>query len=620
MCGLVGIAALNAIQKREWLEVGRDLLIHRGPDDSGTYWSDDGRIGLGHRRLSILDLSPAGRQPMRHLQKDIVIVLNGEIYNHKELRRELIRLGEKFKSTSDTEVVLAGYNQWGPGVIDRIEGMYAFALYDGRQKKLYLVRDRAGEKPLFYHQDGGVIRFASELKALLADQTLPRHINPTALDCYLATGYVPSPLCILSGFKKLEAGHYLEFDLNNGNLQDQKYWSLPEYDDMHPPDDLETLTDELEELVDIAVNRQLVADVPVGLLLSGGVDSSLITAFAARKHPGIKTFTVGFRDHVEYDETKHAAAVANYYGTEHKVLQANRVDVNILERLVRNYDEPLIDSSMIPTSLLCEQIAQHCKVAIGGDGGDELFGGYYSASRMVWLQNQGRTIPKHIRSAGGAIADCWLPLGTKGRTFLSQLASLDQSNLPIFYAKFDLASRKRLMRSYPAWGFVAEQIMRARIPDSSEGLQRVTRYDFSNYLVDDILVKVDRASMTHSLEMRAPFLDRRVMEFAFQRVPSGYKATANDRKIILRKLAKRLLPPDFDSERKQGFSIPLANWLRNGDWRKYFEAVLFDAHLPYNRKYIDFLFSGIDRGRKLGEHLFGLVLLELWCREYHVQT
>ena len=311
MCGIVGIASKTTQSQRAWLAIGRDAMTHRGPDDAGEWWSKDGRVGLAQRRLSIIDLSPAGHQPMHDGTGALSIVFNGEIYNFAELRGQLVAKGHGFKSHSDTEVILAAYREWGTDCLSRLNGMFAFALYDARQQTVLLARDRAGEKPLFYHQANGVLRFASELKALLADPALPRRIDPEALDCYLAMGYVPGERCILQGFNKLPPAHALHFDLRVGTAKVWRYWQLPELNAAMPQGPLDeiALLDELEFLLADAVRRQLVADVPVGVLLSGGVDSSLITAMAVRASNQVQTFTIGFPGHGKLDETAHALSL-----------------------------------------------------------------------------------------------------------------------------------------------------------------------------------------------------------------------------------------------------------------------------------------------------------------------
>jgi asparagine synthase (glutamine-hydrolysing) len=597
-------------------------MAHRGPDDAGEWWSSDGRVGLAHRRLSIIDLSPAGHQPMHDMAGALSIVFNGEIYNFGELRSQLIALGHSFRSHSDTEVILCAYRQWGTNCLAHLNGMFAFALFDARQQTLFLARDRAGEKPLFYHQANGVLRFASELKALLADAALPRSIDLGALDCYLAMGYVPGERCMLQGFNKLPPAHALLFDLQTGQAKVWRYWHLPEPEAGSPDSTGEAaLLDELECLLEDVVRRQMVADVPVGVLLSGGVDSSLITAMAVRASSQVQTFTIGFPNHGKLDETEHARLIARHFGTRHTELMAEPPTADLLSRLACQFDEPMVDSSMIPTFLVSQLVRQHCAVALGGDGGDELFGGYGHYSRLLWMQEKLGPIPRPLRKGIALAAKHFLSDGFAGsnvRTWLMALGQELQLGLPQIATCFDGVTRQNLMSGYPGYGLMAEGVYLDNVPVHPDLLQRATRMDFANYLAEDILVKVDRASMLNSLEVRAPLLDYRLIEFAFGKVPSQLKATAHDKKILLKRLTGRVLPPEFDRQRKQGFSIPLAEWLKGGPFRALFHEVLRDPQCSFDAQTVENLLRGQDRGRCNGERLFALVLFELWRREYGV--
>jgi asparagine synthase (glutamine-hydrolysing) len=617
MCGIVGIASHAPVGNRAWLAAGRDAMAHRGPDDSGEWWSPDGRVGLGHRRLAIIDLTAAGHQPMHDSSGMLTIVFNGEIYNFLDLKRELQNKGVSFSSHSDTEVILAAYREWGAECIGRLNGMFAFALHDSQRQTVLLARDRAGEKPLFYHHAGGTLRFASELKGLLADPDLPRQIAPESLDCFLTLGNIPGERCILRGFSKLRAAHALLFDIQSGGAEVRRYWAPPELAASGPVDEA-ALLDEVEGLLEDSVRRQLVADVPVGVLLSGGVDSSLITAMACRTAAKLKTFTIRFPGHGGLDETAHARLIARHFGTEHIELEAEPTTADLLPKLARQFDEPMLDSSMIPTYLVCQLVRQHCTVALGGDGGDELFGGYSGYDRMLWMRSRLGGIPAPLRSLISTSAERWLPVGLKGRNWLHGLGADLERGLPLIGGVFTRTPRKRLMSQHAGWSLVAESILEQQVPAQADLLQRATRMDFAHYLAEDILVKVDRASMLTSLEVRAPFLDYRLVEFAFGKVPSHLKTTVHDRKILLKRLAARVLPPEFDRQRKQGFSIPLASWLKGGAFRELFEEVLSAPDLAFDRRTVRGLLRGQDRGRGNGERLFALVLFELWRREYRV--
>lgn len=618
MCGIVGIASNTPQTQRAWLVIGRDSMTHRGPDDVGEWWSDDGRVGLAQRRLSIIDLSPAGHQPMHDASGALSIVFNGEIYNFVDLRDELIAKGHGFRSYSDTEVILAAYREWGTDCLSRFNGMFAFALYDARQQKVFIARDRAGEKPLFYHQVSGVLRFASELKALLADTTLDRRIDSESLDCYLAMGYVPGARCMLKGFNKLPPAHALLFDTKTGQSKLWRYWQLPDLAvDKGSVDEAELLK-ELESLLEDSVRHQMIADVPVGVLLSGGVDSSLITAMAVRMSSQVQTFTIGFPGLGKLDETEHARLIARHFGTRHTELMAEEATADLLPRLARQFDEPMVDSSIIPTFLVSQLVRQYCTVALGGDGGDELFGGYGHYSRLLWLEKMFGSIPISLRTLISGTSEYLFPVGFKGRNWLKGLGVDLKNGLPLIASYFDAATRQRLMSVYPDWRLVAEGIVKGLVPVNPDLLQRATRMDFANYLAEDILVKVDRASMLNSLEVRAPFLDYRLIEFAFRKVPSHLKATVVDKKILLKRLTARLLPPEFDRLRKQGFSIPLVEWLKNGEFRELFHDVLRDSKCIFDSRVVDNLLRGQDRGCSNSERLFALVLFELWRREYSV--
>ncbi len=619
MCGIVGIASRWPIPEpgRQWLDVGRDALVHRGPDDAGIWWSPDGRVGLAHRRLAILDLSPLGRQPMSDGTGELSIVFNGEIYNFCELREELAGKGHGFRSRTDTEIILAAYREWGTDCLQRFNGMFAFAVYDQPRRRLFLARDRAGEKPLFYRVFGGEIRFASELKGLLADHSLPRVVDREAFDCYLAFGFVSGRRCIMQGFSKLPPAHALIFDVGSGQTRTWRYWDLPTAPALREKGrDQEELLEELERLLEDAVRRQLVADVP----LSGGVDSSLVTAMAARSSSGVKTFTVRFPGYGRYDETPHARLVARHFGTEHIELDAAEIRPDVLFPLARQFDEPLVDSSMIPTSLICHLVRQHCTVALGGDGGDELFAGYGHYSRLLHLARVAGWIPLPLRRAVVGAATAVLPIGLTGRNWLQATGADFVHGVALIAPHFDVKARRHLMNGFaPEPSIRAESILGTDLDRHGDLLERITRTDFRLYLAEDILVKVDRASMLHSLEVRAPWLDVRMVEFAFQEVSSALKANGNERKVLLRKLAERLLPSGFDAQRKQGFSIPLGLWLRSGLWLQFFREVLLDADEgPFDRRYLQSLLEGQVRGRSNSERLFAVLMFELWRREYGV--
>ena len=615
MCGIVGFAGREPIDEGR-LRLMNDTLAHRGPDDVGLWLSADRAAGLAHRRLAILDLSPGGHQPMAGAGGAVHIAFNGEIYNFADLRRELEGRHGAFTTSSDTEVVLAAYDAWGEAFLDRLDGMFSIALYDERRRQLYLARDRAGEKPLFYWRTAKRIVWTSELKAIFAFPDFPRRLNRQALEHYLAYGYVSGALCMLDGVAKLPPAHVLRYDVDSGRMQIRRYWDLPALGG--PGGNAEALVGELEQRLLDAVRRQLVADVPVGILLSGGVDSSLVTAMAARVSSSpVRTFTVSFPGHAAQDEGPYARLVASHFGTLHTDLPADDASVSLLPRLARQYDEPMADSSMIPTYLVSRAIRQHATVALGGDGGDELFGGYPHYTWVQRLDRVRRLVPAPLRSAVSRGAR-HLPSGVRGRNYLVAAGYDANGGLPNINLYFDRAARRRLLVEPCADG--APEASRLALATGAHSmLQAAQRIDFRSYLVDDILVKVDRASMLASLETRAPFLDRHVIEFAFGSVPDALKVTLRGRKLLLRRLAAKLLPKTLDLERKQGFSIPLGAWFRGPEWGPFMRDVLhgIDATL-FRAEAVRGVIAAEERYGNNTQRLFALMMFELWRREYGV--
>ena len=620
MCGLVGVASKHPVQDRGWLLAGKQSLLHRGPDDDGELWSDDGRVGLAHRRLAIVELSKMGHQPMIASTGGVSVVFNGEIYNYQELRSDLIKKGYSFRSKSDTEVLLNAYLEWGAEFLTRLNGMFAIALHDKNNQGLLLARDRAGEKPLFYRREPGGIRFSSELKALLVDPTISRHLNSNALDCYLAMGFVPANECMLEGFNKLPPAHALSFSLTDGTLHTWCYCELPCPPTIHEKHEVkeEVLLDEFEKVLEDAIGRQLIADVPVGVMLSGGVDSSLITALACRNQSNVHTFCMTFPGQEKHNESSHAQLIASHFGTYHIELTSDPLTADILPILARQFDEPMVDSSMIPTYFLSQKIREYCTVVLGGDGGDELFAGYNHYSRLVWMQKRLSLLPVSIGKGVAGLAESVFPVGFKGRNYLQALGCDFGIEIPLLARYFDSKDRISLMQSEADFGAYAEKYYDSVTSDESDLIQRATRTDFGSYLSEDILVKVDRASMAHSLEVRAPFLDHRVIEFAYGCVPSELKATSKSRKIFLKRLAARLLPSHFDMQRKQGFSIPLKDWLKAGPFRELFWDTLSSTTCTFDRKMTKNLLKNQDRGYDNSERLFALVQFELWRKNYNV--
>jgi asparagine synthase (glutamine-hydrolysing) len=596
----------------------RDVMHHRGPDDAGIWYSSDRSVGLAHRRLAIIDLSPRGHQPMTDSAGELHVVFNGEIYNFQDLRRELEQSGHSFRSASDTEVILEAYRKWGEDCVEHLNGMFAFALWDARSRRLFLARDRAGEKPLFYRHDDSGLMFASELKALLRNPSVSRTLDCNAVHSYFAYGYVMGDECILRGVRKLPPAHILSYDAEAKSVRLRRYWKMPAAQPQAASE--QDLENELEELLKDSVRTHLVADVPVGIMLSGGLDSSLLTAFAAQlTGRKIKTFNVSFPGNGRFDEGPHARIVARHFGTDHLELEAEPSSVELLPKLAHQYDEPLADYSMVPTYTLARAIRQNVTVALGGDGGDELFGGYRHYNWLTWLDETRKLTPPFARHLVGRAASL-LPLGFRGRQYLIGFRGALPEMLGSANVLFNAHDRKDLLANGYGEGSILspEDIKGAWYATAPTLLQKAMSADFNTYLPDDILVKVDRASMLASLEVRAPYLDHRIIEFAFTRLPDYLRATYRDRKRILRNIARRHLPQALNIKRKQGFSPPLKSWFK-GEWGDFIREVLSQADpCLFNPAYIARLLAAEKQGLFTGSRLFAISMFELWRREYRI--
>jgi len=592
-------------------------MSHRGPDERGTLWDQSGNVGLAHRRLSIIDLKPSGSQPMQDHTKMFSIVFNGEIYNYLELKKELLGLGHQFQSTSDTEVIIEGYKQWGDKVLEKLNGAFAFAIFDSIKHKLLLARDRAGEKPLFYGFNNNTFYFSSELKGLTTLLNKSPIINQDSLDLFLTFGYVPGDSSIIKNIHKLEAGKALTFSLDTYEISINSYWNLPPVSSCKEASKEELLF-ELETILQDSINLQLRSDVPVGILLSGGVDSSIIAALASRSSSNISTYTASFPGWENYDESGHAKLIADSFNLNNINFEVDLANVEVLQDLAKQFDEPISDSSMVPTYLLTKEVKKYCTVVLGGDGGDELFGGYKHYDRLLFLNKYLGMSPAFLKKSVRIVSD-FLPLGTKGKNWLKAFGHTDIHTIPHLGEFFDDKAKSRLLSDnmYLKYKDNSDLISK-RTKIEGDLLQSLTRFDFRNYLAEDILVKVDRASMLNSLEMRAPFLDYRLIEFAFGKVPNNLKTTTNQRKILLKLLAAKILPDSFDQKRKQGFTMPLKQLLQKGEWRDFFFETLTASNATFNTKEINKLFRGLDLGRNNQERLFSLLIFELWKNEYKV--
>jgi asparagine synthase (glutamine-hydrolysing) len=597
-------------------------LEHRGPDARGVHVSPE--AGIGIQRLRVIDLS-TGDQPVYNEDRTVAVVMNGEIYNYLELRERLARSGHEFNTQGDTEVIVHLYEEYGEDCVRHLHGMFAFALWDGRRRQLLLARDRVGKKPLVYAQRDGVLSFASELGALLQDTEIPREPDPVALDRYLAFGYVPTPLTALRGVRKLPPAHTML--VRDGEATLRRYWTL-DYSSKLEGVPVEELCERIREGLREATRRRLLSDVPLGAFLSGGIDSSAVVAAMAEASPEpVRTFSIGF-DHEEFDELAHARKISEQFGTVHEEFRVEADAVAIAPRLVRHYGEPFADSSAIPSFYLAEMARRHVTVALNGDGGDESFGGY---TRYVANSVAGRLdhLPEPLRRAiagmggripeGGSISS----YANKARRLSSTLALDAPARYARYMAWFDSGQRQGLYT--PDFADQAANAAEDVIclpwaaASGTDIVDKLLEVDVSTYLVDDLIAKIDIATMAHGLEARSPLLDHRLMELAAS-IPAEYKVRGREKKWILRKALRGWLPDSILDRPKQGFTVPLSSWLRS-DLRPWAQEVLLDP-VSIDRGYFDQnavrgLLDRHDAGTDGdAKRIWALVMLELWHREF----
>lgn len=616
MCGIIGKLGQYP-QTSDAFARSRDLLTHRGPDDAGIWNNVSGTVMLGHRRLSIIDLSDASHQPLSSVDGRCVIVFNGEVYNYLEIRRELMEKGHRFRSSGDTEVVLAAYEEWGYSCVEYFNGMFAFAIYDQGDsnfpEQLFVARDRVGKKPFYYRHMGRQFDFASELKAIdTADG-----MNIQALNHYLALGYVPFDLCISEKVKKLLPGHVGVFDIQTGSFRTWSYWQLPRYrrdDDVT----LDNLANESWELLKKSVTLRLRSDVSTGVFLSGGLDSSLVVAAASETSSSSpKTFTISVPGSA-MDESSHARLVADHFATDHHVLELPKPSLNVLDELAPFVDEPLADSSILPTFLVSRLTSEHVKVALGGDGGDELYGGYRHYQQPLVDMYRFGWVPEWLLGYAGRLS-AKLPPGVHGRNRLASLRGGIAHSRVWGTPYFDIDLRRRILHPelVDALGDqfdLPERNLLRLMGHGEDVVDSLTRADFNSILPDDFLVKVDRASMANSLEVRNPFLDHRLVEHAFGSIPSSMKVNRVERRRIQNLMAKKYLPQDFELNRKQGFSIPMDEWLRKED----IFGRLVGLYEFVNEKELQKLVKGQNSGRANGSRLFALMMLAISHKNINV--
>jgi len=637
MCGIVGFKSARDFQALQQSLLGAaNSLTHRGPDDSGLFCDARTGVGLAHRRLSVIDLSRAGRQPMASDDGTVHIVYNGEVYNFGEVRQTLEEFGHRFSSSTDTEVILKAYLQWGIGCLQRFVGMFSFALWDGRQQRLYLARDRLGIKPLYYYFKNGTLIFASELKGLMAFKSFVRVVDPDAIPLFLHYQYIPAPKTIFRDTWKLLPGHYLSYD--GLDLKSHTYWSLSS-----PPEPVgpvnageEERLVELDHLLAKAVSARLISDVPLGALLSGGIDSSLVVALMQKASTApVRTFSIGF-DEEGYNEAPWAARVAAHLGTDHTELYVTpRETMEVIPRLPDIHDEPFADTSAIPTYLVCQLARNQVTVALSGDGGDEQFAGYVRYWSTRAMSNFFHRLPGRLRQLSVRLSSkiplswiekCYLPwysalpqrfqvanIHDKWQKLLPHLGESRISEL--YRATISFWSREELTRL--TGGSVVEGRYE-EIFNQTEGwplMARLMLVDLKTYLPDAMLTKVDRASMAVSLEVRVPLLDHRVVEYT-SKLPDSLKFKNGTGKYLLKKLLARYVPAHLFERRKMGFTVPLYRWFNNE-----LKDLLLD-NLSSERLKKEGLFDPALVEKKLKEHLSGqfnhqlclwsLLMWEMW--------
>jgi len=623
MCGIVGqLRPLGRPVDRGLLARMCAGLEHRGPDARGIHCEE--RAGLGIQRLRVIDLN-TGDQPIYTEDRSVVVVLNGEIYNYRELRRDLQARGHRFATEGDTEVIAHLYEEHGAACVKHLHGMFAFALWDRRREQLLLARDRVGKKPLLYALRDGTLTFASEMGALLQDTEIPREVDHTALDRYLAYGYVPTPLSALRGVRKLPPAHTLLF--RDGRATLERYWSLDYSRKLDAP--VEEIAERIRAGLLAATRKRLVSDVPLGAFLSGGIDSSaVVAAMAQESSEPVRTFSIGF-DHKGYDELPHARAIAERFGTVHEEFLVRADAVEVVPKIVRHYGEPFADSSAIPSFYLAELTRRHVTVALNGDGGDESFAGYtrYVANAVAGrLDRLPMALRRPLAALGGRLPHGGevTSVANKARRLAGTLALDPAARYGRYVSWFDEAQRAalytpafaELVGSDPAGNVISVPWAAA---SGRSVVDRMLEVDVSTHLVDDLIAKIDIATMAHALEARSPFLDHELMQLAAS-IPAELKVRGGEKKWILREALRDWLPADILDRPKQGFSVPLSSWLR-ADLRPWAAEVLLDPR-TLDRGYYD---PGAVRGlldRHAGgtdgdaKRIWALVMSELWHREF----
>lgn len=621
MCGIAGAMAPGRGRHFD-LTSALDAQIHRGPDGEGI-WADENCV-LGQRRLAIIDLSDAAQGPLENEDGSVAVTFNGEIYNFQELRKELIAHGHRFKSHTDTEVIVHAYEQWGAACVERFRGMFAFAVWDQKARRMFLARDRVGKKPLFYTRVGGELFFASELQGLLAFEGVQRQPDLAALNAYLAWGYVPAPSSAFEGIYKLPPAHTLTIDLTSGGLKEkvERYWSL----DYEPKvgGSEEEAAERLRAALTEAVRLRLISDVPVGAFLSGGIDSSIVVGLMAQlSSVPVQTFSIGFEEQ-GFDELPHARRIAQRWGTDHHEHIVKPDAAEVIPILARHYGEPFADSSAVPTYYVAKMTAQNVKVALNGDGGDESFAGY----ERYWGQRMAARFGRVPGLRLAAFALKRMASGAERGNLQRAMKFLDAARRPSpqryasWMSYLDAPARASLCT--PEFLSHAESAESNWIPQlfhGTEGLDpadATMSVDVRSYLPYDLLVKVDIAAMASSLEGRSPFLDHEVMEIA-ARLPASLKLKGRSGKHILKETFKDLLPAENVERPKMGFGVPVGVWFRGPLRDLLYESVVSEDARSYAYFQRDSLTAYVAEhmeGRAdHGQRLWSLLMLEMWHRE-----
>ena len=624
MCGICGIYNFNKDKKIDESGLARmnEALVHRGPDDSGLFI--DKNIGLGHRRLSIIDLSPIGHQPM--FFDDLIIVFNGEIYNFQEERDKLIKEGYEFKSKTDTEVILALYKKYKKDCLKYLRGMFAFAIWDRENKTLFCARDRFGKKPFKYYLDDKNFIFASELKAILTLKKIKREIDWEAVDDYLTLQYVPHPKTGFKNIFKLPQAHYLE--IKDNKIKIERYWDLNYINklDLAEQEWRERLENKLEE----AVKLRMISDVPLGAFLSGGVDSGAIVAMMSKYTDKVKTFSVGFKEK-KYDESDYAEIVAKKYNTDHRklIIEPKDFNVNFIEKLVYQYEEPYADPSQLPTFILAEFTKKYVTVALNGDGGDENFGGYDKYEkhliakylRLLPLKNQFAELAKFIdQNIHGSFLLYKANLFFKTLNQKNWQRHLNYTHYFDTYIKNDFYTDdfKNILKNHSSFVFF-EKI--ADNKDNFEYLDQIFYLDFNSYVPDDVMVKVDIATMANGLESRSPLLDHEFVELAAQ-IPSNLKIRkmGRERKYIFKGMLEKYLPDEILYRPKMGFGLPVDEWFRN-NLKNYIKNNILDNNslsrkIMKENKLKELLNDHYENKRDNSKKLWALMVLNLWHKKF----